>query len=140
MNKQLTEYVVALDGEILQPNANNFDRATATQVVIGNYLVFYQFLYSHKLVVDFVAVQITGWSVADSTIPVCYEEDCEDPLLAEVFVEGFVKSDQCSNWTFNDKDCMLHLCDQASVLEVGTLLAAMYDIAKIEIGSKWIED
>lgn len=54
---------------------------------------------------------------------------------AEVFLEGFVKWDKCSNWLFKDnqQDMMLHFCDRQTLINIGTLLGRLHDTGKFLI-------
>jgi len=48
---------------------------------------------------------------------------------AEVFVQGYVKWDGCSNWIFpeNTYGCMFHACDKQTLVNIGLILGACHD-------------
>ncbi len=56
-----------------------------------------------------------------------FAESLED---AHVYLDGFVKWDGCSNWTFAGELCPpLHFCDKQEAVNIGELLARLYDWA-----------
>jgi|ERR1700723_2579379 len=59
---------------------------------------------------------------------------------AEIFLSGFVKWDECSNWLFNiQDDCMIHFCVKEEAEQVGRLFGRLYDLAA-ELIPNWNGD
>lgn len=55
---------------------------------------------------------------------------CETTIIgkARLYLSGHVKWDGCSNWNFDaNEDCMLHFCEREQLVNIGKLLAWMYD-------------
>lgn len=49
---------------------------------------------------------------------------------AEVFLEGFVRWDGCSNWNFEAYGTWIHFCGKQKAIDLGVLLGRLYDVAK----------
>lgn len=74
---------------------------------------------------------------ADGPMDNAIEGSPTDDALA--FIEGEIKWDGCSNFTFPEQErCMLHRCDRAGLLRIGQLLAAIYDHAATFFASQGV--
>ena len=47
------------------------------------------------------------------------------------FCKGDVKWDGCTNFDFDDDDCMLHCCTKEDLVNIGVMLGRVYDLAKV---------
>lgn len=45
----------------------------------------------------------------------------------DLFADGFIKWDGCSNWSFQTEQCMFHACDRERLVAVGEALAKCWD-------------
>jgi hypothetical protein len=84
--------------------------------------------------VDFKACHMNGWSVTEGGDVPCFDtpenEPTDDFDKAEVFVEGFIKWDGCTNFEFTgQRDTMLHRCEAEELLAIGTLLSRIHERA-----------
>jgi len=61
---------------------------------------------------------------------VCSSDDTTDFDAGEKFIEGFIKWDGCSNWSFHTEDCMAHFCGRKDATSIGRLLDRLFDITK----------
>lgn len=90
-------------------------------------------LGDNKLYIKVKVLNIFGYDennavfyrLQDSTSPV----PTEDIEKAEVFLQGSIKWDGCSNLQFKDGDCLLHFCDKKDAMNVGVLMGRLYDLA-----------
>lgn len=48
--------------------------------------------------------------------------------VRELYLEGSIKWDGCSNWNFCTDACMKHFCGQYHAVGIGRLLHRVYDI------------
>lgn len=55
----------------------------------------------------------------------------------ELFVEGFIKWDGCSNWTFHTERCMHHHCDREGLEAIGDILAKCWEACAEIIPETW---
>lgn len=60
-----------------------------------------------------------------------FDQECE---VGDEIMEGFVKWDGCSNWMTDD---YAHFCERQQLLDLGFLLAALWDWAAELMGDKW---
>jgi hypothetical protein len=117
-------------------------RAARREVFEDRYMILWQFYdMDHRLAMAFEVLELAGtdgetgqvlFQLADG---VCSLEPVEDIDSAEVFLEGSVKWDGCSNWKFNDGDCMLHFCGYQHATSLGRMMARMYEITQAEMGA-----
>ena len=50
---------------------------------------------------------------------------------AEIYMNGDVKWDGCSNWEINENDrCMLHGCNKDDLLNIGKIMGECWDMTK----------
>lgn len=90
----------------------------------------------HSASVEFKIFDVISWS-EDGPIYQRKGSDRTDPISelenAEVFADGFVKWDGCSNWLFNqgeDSQSMIHGCTRGDIARIGAVLSACWDWAK----------
>ena len=91
------------------------------------------------VVCKMTAYQIAGWRRTDEQqmVPFWNRKDWDslpDPVMtleeADVFLDGAVKFDGCSNWNFVSlPDMLIHFCCKDEAVNVGKLFGAMYDLA-----------
>ena len=49
---------------------------------------------------------------------------------ADIYLQGAVKRDGCSNWDFVEQEkTMLHFCSKSQAMSIGILLGRLYDLA-----------
>src|SRR5277367_1987808 len=85
----------------------------------------------YKQSVEYKIYEIVATSCGDDPKPLFQNRNARshpDPVEsiedAEVYMQGFVKWDGCSNWILQaDRKCMLHFCTQESLLNVGKILS-----------------
>lgn len=113
---------------------DQIDRTVAQQDRFEDWLILSEFIAGHDSVLDFMVFQVTGqyadgkpsFEVADD--PAC--DSTADLVEAQVFLQGAIKWDGCSNWHFDEQDnCMLHFCGARQASGIGRLMERMYDIA-----------
>jgi hypothetical protein len=57
-------------------------------------------------------------------------DDTADFDLGEVFLDGTIKWDGCSNWDFHTSDVLIHFCGRRQATGLGRLLDHLYQIAQ----------
>lgn len=89
---------------------------------------------AHDYYVDYTVYQIDGvdgdkplWHKKGAESTPSYVETLEE---AEVFLNGSVKWDGCSNWSLDamQKDVMMHSCDREGLVAVGEVMARCWDL------------
>lgn len=50
--------------------------------------------------------------------------------VGDLFIEGEVRWDGCSNWNFHTEECMHHQCERTGLICIGETLADCFDVAK----------
>lgn len=121
----------------------------------GEY-VFRGFLIRAALHENGLSAQFTVWPCvpADTDgevwIKDSFVSDDDDAVFADYevekgnFLNGFVKWDGCSNWTFGDPDCMMHFCELSECESIGPLMRELYTKAAELMGEKaetyWTKD
>lgn len=101
---------------------------------------------THECHVDFKIYEVLGW--AEGATPGVYDVPefytTENNSLVESiqeaapYLRGSVKFDGCSNWYFDEQDCvMLHGCTRQGVLRFGEVMAACWDWAAEIFGPSW---
>lgn len=93
--------------------------------------------------VSFKIYEIAGYSEGpdadgEYTNPVYGEQFTELGPDTEVFADGSVKWDGCSNWNVGPKNCMIHGCSKEDLVNIGTVLSRCWDLTK-ELCPKWID-
>lgn len=59
------------------------------------------------------------------------EEEIDDINEAEIYLEGSVKWDGCSNMVFREQErVMLHFCEKKEAQNIGVLMGYIYDMAE----------
>ncbi len=114
------------------------DRTKAQREVFEEkYLILFDFISGHDLVMDFAVVEIVGEQIEPKPGGTLYSKDdggpSDDGTLdlsdADTFLRGSIKWDGCSNWEFPDtSNCMLHFCGQNDATSIGRLMTRMYEI------------
>lgn len=88
--------------------------------------------------VDFLVYEIYGTAENGKVLLKRTANGCDDFTEnmgeADVFLEGSIKWDGCSDWTFPGLEkCMLHFCGRNDATDLGALMAKLYDLAKESI-------
>ena len=65
----------------------------------------------------------------ENGLSVTYEVTRLDEPEDDLYLDGFVKWDGCSNWTFHRENHMKHFCGKEQVQEMTRLLEYLYDEA-----------
>ena len=115
--------------------------AGAVHLADLGYAVVYK-VFDYRIEVE--VYETAEMKSGDGTVEVMYPKGnfwVTDPGEADVFLEGYVKWDGCSNWDFHPSDkgvaedgksqCrhMHHFCDREGLVNVGMLLSRIYDLA-----------
>lgn len=99
-----------------------------------NYYVTYD-VYEYRLEVTVYTAFCYGGEVSYRN-----KEDfghpTDDVSKAESFLNGHIKWDGCSNWSFHTDKCMAHFCERDELVAVGTLMSRLWDLAKEKV-PKW---
>lgn len=121
---------------------SELDRKAAQSERFEDYLIFHGFTGGYNTALDFVVVECCGDQTGLDPGPLYVRnvdgsnEMTRDPADADVFLEGDIKWDGCSNWDFPGvADCMLHFCDLKQASGIGRLMQRMYEIASMRIPS-----
>lgn len=93
--------------------------------------------------VDFKIYEIAGYGngsleTGDFTDPLYGPQFQELGPDTEVFADGSVKWDGCSNWDIGPEGCMVHGCDKEDLINIGIVLSRCWDLTK-ELCPKWID-
>ena len=68
----------------------------------------------------------------------CYPDPIDDMRKADVYMEGCVKFDGCSNWNFPElKHAWLHCCSREELNKVSAVMQACWDTAKELLGESF---
>ncbi len=87
-------------------------------------------------ILNFRVFKVVAWD--DAGKPIMYggsHRPVESMGEAEVFVDGFIKWDGCSNFEFGPPGIMVHFCDREQAVGLGQLLGWLYDVAAETIPS-----
>ena len=96
-----------------------------------------------EYLVDYKIYDVIGYDTADNEF--VYEragatdsmDTTKDLAEAQIFIQGHIKWDGCSNWSFDVQDeCMLHCCDRHDLERIGLILATCWDWTA-ELCGKW---
>jgi hypothetical protein len=67
-----------------------------------------------------------------------FHEETTNLDEAEVFVEGSIKWDGCSNLTHGVDGRCIHSCSREEAMKIGALIGRLYDIARDMMGDRCI--
>lgn len=62
----------------------------------------------------------------------------EDESEAVLYLEGQVKWDGCSNWSFDNEGIMLHFCDDKDFSKLGQIMLECWGMTKELIPETWL--
>ncbi|SRR5260221_9260381 len=95
----------------------------------GRFLVDFWCFSADKLVVEF---EVREQLFAEPG-PMLYRDEhddfTEDPEQAELYLDGAIRFDGCSNVDFKTDSSLKHFCDRGEAARIGALLARLYDLA-----------
>lgn len=77
--------------------------------------------------VSYKVYEVAGWMDDTQTTPLYGSEWSTNQEDGHVIVEGDVKWDGCSNWSFNEQ-VMLHGCAREDLEAVGRMLSECWDM------------
>jgi len=102
----------------------------------NGYTKFVIFSYNINVAVQgFIVLRTWG----EDSKGLLYEYEDEDGAIlglhdhnkSDVFMQGAVKWDGCSNWTFeNQENCAIHFCGEEEAALLGTIMRAAYNITR----------
>lgn len=73
------------------------------------------------------------WGIAGVDETPSGDEIIKDDLVAD----GFVKWDECSNWSFKTNHCMHHACTREALAALGDILAKCWDASADLMPQTW---
>jgi len=67
------------------------------------------------------------------------QEGKDVAFKGDLFADGFIKWDGCSNWSFHTETCMFHACDRERLVAIGEALAKCWDESAVIMEESWNE-